>query len=97
MRAARQELRLRLTDVPGWHGSIDGRPLRLREFSGVMLEARVPPGRHTVELRYWPTSFTFGLIVALCDAAALLFALVVAHLRSRTHEHLTRNGGATTS
>ncbi len=34
-----QLLRLRLTDVPGWHASIDGRPLPLARFSGIMLQA----------------------------------------------------------
>ena len=33
-------LRLRLTDLPGWHATIDGRPLALEKFSGVMLQAR---------------------------------------------------------
>ncbi len=44
-----QVLRVRLTDVPGWHGTIDGRALPLRPFSTVMLQADIPPGRHTVE------------------------------------------------
>ena len=33
-------LRLRLTNVPGWHATIDGRPLELQPFSSVMLQAR---------------------------------------------------------
>jgi hypothetical protein len=57
-------LRLRISDVAGWHATIDGRPLALTTFAGVMLEAEVPPGRHVVVLRYWPTSFTVGLVLA---------------------------------
>jgi len=34
--------------------SIDGHPLRLLPYAGVMLQARVPPGRHTIVLTYWP-------------------------------------------
>ncbi len=56
--ATPQVLRLRLTDVPGWHATIDGRPLRLDTFAGTMLQARIPAGRHTVELRYWPGAFS---------------------------------------
>jgi hypothetical protein len=74
-------LRLRLTAVPGWHGTIDGRPLPLEKFSGVMLQARIPPGRHTVVLRYWPGAFTAGLLLAAASAVALALALVA----SRRH------------
>ena len=34
-----QALRLRLTDVPGWQATIDGKPLALHQFSKVMLKA----------------------------------------------------------
>ena len=59
-----QVLRLRLTDEPGWHATIDGRPLQLEPFAGVMFQARIPAGHHVIELHYWPTLFTVGLIVA---------------------------------
>lgn len=89
-RASPQVLRLRLTDVPGWHGSIDGQPLRLYRFSGVMLEARIPPGRHTVELHYWPTTFTAGIVIAACSAVGLLSALLLACFRRRHRFALSR-------
>ncbi len=37
------ELRLRLTNLPGWHASIDGRSLQLVAFDHVMLQAQIPP------------------------------------------------------
>jgi hypothetical protein len=78
-----QVLRLRLTDVPGWHATIDGRSLRLESFSGIMLQARVPPGRHTVELHYWPTAFTVGIVLAGFSAVSLVALLVMPkYLRS---------------
>jgi len=78
-----QVLRLRLADVPGWHATIDGRPLRLDRFSGVMLQARVPSGRHLIELHYWPTAFSVGLVLAGSSGAALLAVGVVAETRRR--------------
>jgi hypothetical protein len=79
-----QVLRLRLTDVPGWHATLDGRPLALERFSGIMLQARIPAGNHTVELQYWPGSFTLGIVLAACGAAALAGGLLVAWRRART-------------
>ncbi len=78
---AEQVLRLRLTDVPGWHASIDGHPLTLVPYAGVMMQARIPPGRHLVELHYWPSLFTLGLIVSALSFLSLLTALVVARTR----------------
>ena len=73
-----QVLRLRLTDVPGWHASIDGKPLRLTTFEGIMLQARVPPGRHIIELHYWPSTFTAGIVIALLSVLGLCAALIAA-------------------
>ena len=78
-----QVLRLRLTDVPGWHAAIDGRPVPIQRFAGVMLQVEVPAGRHTVTLHYWPSSFTVGIVLATCAAVGLLSALVVDHRRRR--------------
>ena len=72
-----QVLRLRLTDVPGWHATIDGRPLQLRQFGGVMLQALIPPGRHLIQLSYWPTAFTVGIALAACSVAGLSVGLIV--------------------
>jgi hypothetical protein len=72
-----QVLRIRLTDEPGWHATIDGRPLELEPFAGVMFQATIPPGHHVIELHYWPTLFTVGLLVAgSCVLLFTIFALV---------------------
>ncbi len=58
-------LRLRLTALPGWRATIDGRGLPLEHWAeGAMLEARVPAGHHVIELRYWPGLFSAGLMAA---------------------------------
>ena len=77
-------VRLHVTDVPGWHASIDGRPLALDRYSGVMLQARIPGGRHLIVLHYWPTAFSAGLALAAVAAAALLVGPAVLALRRRT-------------
>lgn len=78
-----QALRLRLTDVPGWHATIDGHPLRLQRYSGIMLQARVPAGSHTIALRYWPGSFTVGLVLAALSTMGLAMASVGGWRRRR--------------
>ena len=69
-----QLLRLRLTDVAGWHASLDGKSLGLERFSGIMMQARIPPGSHVVELHYWPETFTVGLACGAGGAAGLALA-----------------------
>ncbi|MHB1518993.1 MAG: YfhO family protein [Acidimicrobiales bacterium] len=76
-------LRLRLNDLPGWHASIDGRPLALTSFAGAMLQARIPAGQHRVVLTYWPRAFTVGLLLALVSAASLVGAGAIAWMSAR--------------
>jgi hypothetical protein len=76
-------LRLRLTDVPGWHATLDGRALALHPYAGVMLQARVPPGRHVVVLRYWPGAFSAGLALAGAAVVGLAALVTVAAVRRR--------------
>jgi hypothetical protein len=71
-----QVLRLRLTDEPGWNASIDGLPLKFEPFAGVMIQARIPAGHHVIELHYWPSLFTAGLIVAGCSLLFLLLLVI---------------------
>jgi hypothetical protein len=78
-----QVLRLRLTDEPGWHATIDGRPLALEPFADVMLQARIPAGRHVIQLRYWPTLFTVGLITAAVCVLLLILLIVTSALHRR--------------
>jgi hypothetical protein len=78
-----QALRLHLTDVPGWHASIDGKPLALEQYAGMMLQARIPAGDHTIALHYWPATFTYGIVLALCSALFLTSLLVISSRRRR--------------
>ncbi len=78
-----QVLRLRLTNVPGWHASIDGRPLPLEPFDGVMLQADVPAGHHDIMITYWPTRFTVGLWLAAFGVIIAVGALLWEPIRRR--------------
>ena len=78
-----QVLRLHLTNVPGWHATIDGRPLPLKQYSLIMFQARIPPGRHVIELNYWPSAFTEGIVLAVLAAVGLLTAPLVAYALRR--------------
>ena len=78
-----QVLRLRLTAVPGWHASIDGKPLSLKPFTAVMVQARIPSGRHVIELHYWPTAFTAGIAMAVVGVIGLAGWVLVDELRRR--------------
>ena len=60
-----------------------GKPLALSTFSGVMMQARIPPGTHTVELAYWPGSFTVGLVLAGAGIVGLGAIPIVARARRR--------------
>jgi hypothetical protein len=76
-------LRLRLTNDPGWHATIDGRPLPLETFAGVMWQARLPAGHHQIELRYWPKAFSVGIALACISLVGLTIAVVIEQARRR--------------
>ncbi len=78
-----QVLRLHLSDVPGWQATIDGKPLALEQYAGLMMQARIPPGTHTIVLHYWPKTLTEGIILACCSVAFLVILLIVGSVRKR--------------
>ena len=82
-------LRLRLTDVPGWHATIDGRPLELHSFLGIMFQARIPRGHHVIELRYWPKAFSVGIVVAGASVVGLVAYPVLTGLYLRRRRRRT--------
>jgi hypothetical protein len=89
-----QVLRLRLTDVPGWHATIDGQPLALRRFNSSMLQAIIPAGKHTVELHYWPEAFTAGLLIAAVTVIILLSVPVAGRWRRRHRQNPTTSASS---
>lgn len=87
-----QAVRFHVSNVPGWSATIDGRSLQLEPYAGMMLQARVPAGTHTIVLRYWPKTFTVGIVLAVASAVFLVGLLVLSGWRRR-HPGGTANGG----
>lgn len=69
--SASEELALRVTALPGFRATIDGKPLELGSYDSVMMEVRVPPGKHTIVLQYFPHRFELGVAVALIALVVL--------------------------
>jgi|GEM_PF-4265476 len=63
----------RLTDVPGWHATIDGKAVALRSWNDVMQQMNVPGGDHTIKIWYWPRLFTIGIVMSIFALLALIF------------------------
>jgi hypothetical protein len=66
------ELALRVTAEPGFKATIDGKPLALRPYDAVMMQARIPAGHHQIDLKYEPTRLLVGLAVALATLISLV-------------------------
>ena len=71
-----------MASLPGWHATIDGRPLTLSPYLSMMFQAHIPPGRHVIELSYWPRRFTEGIVLAALAVIGLVIAAIVAWRRS---------------
>ena len=78
-----------LSDVyyPGWHATVDGRPVRIDRVDYLLRGVPVGPGTHRVELSYDPASFRIGWLVSL--AALLTVAgMIVVGVRHRRRRSL---------
>jgi hypothetical protein len=75
---------LMLSEVyyPAWKAYVDGRPIPLYNADYMLRAVPVPPGDHTVELRYESPALSAGTAVSLVFYVAL-FALVGARVRNR--------------
>jgi hypothetical protein len=62
-----------LTDsfYPGWKVWIDGRPVDVEQANYLFRAVAVPPGEHTVEWRYQPTSLLLGAVLSAAGLAIM--------------------------
>ena len=63
------------THYPGWKAYIDGQPVMLWRANYSFQALEVPPGRHTVLLRYEDKKFYAGAIISLGALAACVVGL----------------------
>ena len=77
----RSELLARITDVPGWHASVNGHAVPVERAAGTMLAIPLPAGKDTVDLTYWPAALTAGIIAAIL-AIMVIVTLVIIGIRS---------------
>lgn len=61
---------------PGWQAWLDGQPIPLLRADVALMAAWVPPGAHTLELRFRPTRLTLGLWISAAAAALALGVLL---------------------
>ncbi len=59
-----------------WSGAVDGEAVPLLPINGGFLGMRVPPGRHTLSMRYFSGRMVAGYRVAAATAVALGMALL---------------------
>ncbi|MHB8263362.1 MAG: YfhO family protein [Acidimicrobiales bacterium] len=78
----------RITYVPGWHATVNGKTVAVHKAAGAMLSLRVPKGKSTVDLTYWPGAFTIGIAAAI---AALVGMAGLAVLFSRWRHQANRS------
>lgn len=57
---------------PGWRAWIDGRPVPILIGDHALRVVTLPPGRHDVEMRFHPASFSIGAAVSIGSLALLL-------------------------
>ena len=68
---------------PAWHAQIDGHPAPLVVADHDLRAIPIPPGDHTVELRYESSALRLGLAITLAGSAALALLLIAAWWRRR--------------
>jgi len=73
-----------LTDAfyPGWKAELDGKAVPILRANLAFRGVAVPPGSHEIEMVYRPTSFRWGVALAVLALTALSAAGIRSRLRS---------------
>jgi hypothetical protein len=78
----------RETALPGWHATVDGRPVRLRTVDGLFQALPIGPGPHRVAFRYSPPYLGWAIAAFILGCIALFLV----PWRSRRLSEETRPG-----
>jgi len=99
--ANRQHMQLliaRVTNLPGWHISIDGHPAAIRSYLDVMMSVSITPGHHHIVIWYWPKRLSDGLMLAVISVLLFVAYAVASSLTARRHKiHARAPDGASTA
>ena len=68
---------------PGWSARVDGQEVAVHRVNYLQQGVWLEPGKHTVELLFFPQSLRSGLIVSLVTAVFLLVVVVVVVYEAR--------------
>jgi hypothetical protein len=68
---------------PGWQATVNGAPAPVLPVNGTLLAVPIPVGAVTVALRFWPASFTWGLVAAATAAILMLLLFVPRWVKPR--------------
>lgn len=77
--------RIMTTSIPystGWHLQIDGRPAKTFRVNSGFVGARIPGGRHFIQLRYKTPGFKMGIILSIIGVGWWLVFLLIAGIRA---------------
>jgi hypothetical protein len=66
---------------PGWQVKIDDQPAELLQVNVVQQGVVVPPGKHQVELTFWPKSFMMGVIASSIGVFIWVCLILVASIK----------------
>ena len=71
---------------PGWHATVDGRPVRLQRADYALTALPLPEGRHRVRYWYDPLSVRLGLLISGLALVCVLGVVLRARLRAPEHD-----------
>jgi hypothetical protein len=68
-----------LTDAhyPGWIATVDGQPAEIYQANGYFRGILVPPGNHTVEFHFEPSTLPTGLVLSSLGIFVVVVLLVI--------------------
>jgi hypothetical protein len=71
---------------PGWHTTLDGKPVAVLRADAAIRGVRVPAGPHRIEMRYRPSGTPWAAALSLATLAVVLLAAFRAGGQSRPAE-----------
>ena len=66
----------------GWTAYVDGKEVEITSINDALLAVPVSAGNHTIELKYWPTNLTLGLIITF-TAIVILITLIALDIKKK--------------